>query len=172
MSSFFVGSDGVAAWASDTALQGEPRLGHEVRSCDVCGSDWGPTRCTSAGCTSMEFTTRYVEPVPIGARVMDRLRPQAKPKRATAAQAQALRGVRGSIAQLSDELTHLDDVLRRAVRDDGIEELQAAQAIANLAVSINGDASFARIAGLSLSLRATHAALNDAIKNLVEDTPK
>jgi hypothetical protein len=97
--------------------------------------------------------------------------PKAKAKRASATQAKALREFQGSIEHFSDELAHLDDVLRRAVRDEGIEELQPAQAIVNLAVSISGDSSFARIAGLSLTLRATHAALSDAIKNL-EDTPK
>jgi hypothetical protein len=171
MNSFFVPPE-VAGWASsDAAVQPGPRLGHEVRSCGLCRSDWGPTRCTTADCASNVFTVSFVEPVPLHTRVMDRLRPKPTPPLANAAQRRALRDFQGSVTRFADELAQVDELLRGAVRA-GVEELIPAQGLLNTARSITGDASPDRIAGLSLALRALSNALTPTIQRLDKDTPK
>jgi hypothetical protein len=159
-------------WDTEGGQPEQPRLGRIERTCDSCGRDWGPTRCSDPQCNSDMFTDRVVQPIPFHTRVMERLRPKPKAPLATAAQTSALRGFRASVEQFSAELTHMDEMLRSAVRDDDVEELQAAQGLVHAALSITGDASRDRIPGLSLSLRAFHDALNDVIQRLEATTPK
>jgi hypothetical protein len=71
------------------------------------------------------------------------------------------------LARPRGDVSVLDSQLREAVRAD-VEELQYAQAVVNLALSISGDASSDRIPGLSLALTAFAAALSRTIENLKE----
>jgi hypothetical protein len=151
-----------------------PVLGRFERTCSQCGREWLMTQAECV-CGSHELVEKYAEPKllergPLGA--IRALVIPAKPKapRATAAPSAALRGFRASVENFSRELASIDETLRRAVRDDGIEELQGAQATVNLAVSTIGDASPSRIVGLSLALRSLHVALNGAIDHLEDDS--
>lgn len=156
---------------SSSSSVSTPALGHVRRACDACGKPWDGehARCSDVTCTSTIVTETYIEAVPFGARLMEKLAPKPKAPRADAAQTSALRGFRRSVERFSGELAQLDELLRRAVRDGGVEELQPAQAILNLAVSTIGDAPPERIAGLNLALSALGDALTGAIRN-IEDT--
>jgi hypothetical protein len=172
--SFFVSDSGtltqpseVAGWGADVPEQ--PRMGYEQRLCDKCGNPWGPTRCTQTGCNSIEFTVSYVEPIPLGRRLADLVRPK-KAARATDAHRKALLNLQASAAALLVDLRVLDQQLRDAVRAD-VDELLPAQGVLHTALSISGDASPDRVAGLSLALIAFGASLNRAISHL-EANPK
>ena len=149
-------------------------LGFVERSCDACGREWIMTQAECKG-GSHGLTERYHEPG-MFERMGDAIRAvvaPAKPAapRATSEQVTAVRDLRDSIERLAGDITHLDDLLRRAVRDGGIEELQPAQAMTALAVSVSGDASPGRIIGLTLGLRAYHDELTRFVHDL-EENPK
>jgi hypothetical protein len=149
-------------------------MGFVERSCSQCGREWTMTQaeCT---CGSHELTERFHEPTlleRVGGAIKAVVAP-AKPEapRATSEQVTAVRDLRDSIERLAGDITHVDDLLRRAVRDGGIEELQPAQAMTALAVSVSGDASPGRIIGLTLGLRAYHDQLTRFVHDL-EENPK
>lgn len=174
MTGFFVTESGKVAQPSDVAGWGtdvppQPRMGRVERTCDRCGREWGPTRCTDPQCNSIMFTDTVVPAVPVMTRVMDRIKPK-KTLHATASQIKALRNLQASATALLVDLRVLDVQLRDAVRAD-VDELREAQGLMNLSLSITGDASPDRIAHLSLSLTAFAASLSRAIANL-EAVPK
>lgn len=162
--SFFVDPAAGAATATWT----EPTWGYEQRTCDACGSEWGQTGCSRAGCTSVVFTTTVIPPVPFMRRVQEKLAPKAKPPRASRAQVESLRAIQAAVTALAAALRRSDQELIEAVRAD-VEELQWAQALVHRSVSIQGDLSTRNIEGLSLGLPALATYLSMAIKN-IEDT--
>lgn len=149
-------------------------MGFVERTCSQCGREWLMTQAECA-CGSHELIERFHEPTlleRVGGAIKAVVTPAtpAAP-RATTEQVTAVRDLRDSIERISGEITHLDGLLRCAVRDDGVESLRHAQAMVDLAVSTIGDASPARIVGLSLGLRAFHDQLTLIIRDL-EETAK
>jgi hypothetical protein len=163
--SFFVGSSGESTTTVD-----EPRWGYEKRSCLKCGSEWGREGCTKSGCTSVEFSTTIVPPIPFMTRIQEKLAPKHKPPRASVEQMNRLRGLQAAVTALVTELRRSDQELREAVIGE-VEELQWAQALVHRAVSISGDLSTQNIDGVSLGLPALATYLSMAIKT-IEDNPK
>ena len=161
--SFFVDP----ASGTATTITDEPRWGYEKRSCDACGSDWGPTGCSKGGCTSVVFTTRYIEPIPFFSGLREKFVPKKAPPRATPAQVESLRAIQVAVTALIAELRRSDQELIEAVRAD-VEELQWAQALVHRAVSIHGDLSSQNIDGVSLGLPALATYLSMAIKTIEE----
>jgi hypothetical protein len=161
--SFFVDP----ASGTATTITDEPGWGYEKRSCDVCGSDWGPTGCSKTGCTSVAFTTSYIPPVPFMTRIQEKLAPKPAPPRATPAQVESLRALQAAVTALIADLQRSDQELIEAVRAD-VEELQWPQALVHRALSITGDVSTRNIDGLSLSLEALATYLTIAIKTIEE----
>jgi hypothetical protein len=159
----------ISGWETDD--DAPPSLGYERSVCNVCGSPWGPTRCSADGCASDEFTTTYVQPVPLRTRVMGLLKkPKPAPPRATAEQLGTLRALL-ELTELELEAIHAAvGGLAVAVRD-GVEELGFVQGLVHRTVSIDGDAPLSQCDGLSLSLRAFRGGLTMAIQGL-EDNPK
>lgn len=175
MSSFFVDTSkgtvqppSVAGWDAEVPTQ--PRMGRVERTCDRCGREWGPTRCSDPICSSIEFTDRVIQPIPVMTRLAELVRPKKK-LHATPSQVKALRGLQTAATALLVELRVVDEQLREAVRDNDVQELRGAQATVNLALSITGDASPDRTAHLSLALVAFAASLSREIGNL-EANPK
>jgi hypothetical protein len=160
--SFFVSEDG-----SSSTTVAEPRWGHDERTCDACGSPWGLGACTRAGCTSIAFTTRYIEPVPFFTG--EKLAPKAKPPRATPKQLAAARAIGATVANLLADLRSLDGQLRAAVVA-GVVELQPLQGLLNRALARYGDRGLASVDGLSLSLESFAAYLDIYVKQ-IGDTP-
>jgi hypothetical protein len=145
-------------------------LGFVERTCSACGREWIMTQA-ECSCGSHELTERIHEPTLIE-RVGGAIRAvaiPAKPKapRASAAQVASLRTLQASTTALLVEIRVLDVQLRDAVVKD-VDELQPAQGVVHQALSIEGDASWDRIPGLSLSLTAFAAALTRAIQHLEE----
>jgi hypothetical protein len=161
MSAEFVPPE-VQGWGTDTPPA--PRMGYAQQTCDRCAGAWGPTRCSNAGCNSTEFTTTIIQPVPVLRGIMDRFRPK-KTLHATAPQIKALRNLQASATALLAEIRALDVQLREAVVKD-VDELQPSQGVVHQALSIEGDASWDRIPGLSLSLTAFAASLSRAIDHI------
>jgi hypothetical protein len=155
---------------SSTPEAAAPSLGYWERKCDACHKAWGPTRCSDSACSSTEFTDTYHKPKPILSGLAALVLPKPKPKpRADAATVSALRGLQGTAMGMLAELHALEAQLRAAVIAD-VQELAVAQAVVHQALSIEGDASWERVAGLSLALRAFAAALSRAIEH-TEETP-
>jgi hypothetical protein len=146
-----------------------PALGHERRTCDRCGADWGREGCTRSGCTSMEFTTRYIEPVPLMTRIQQKLAPKKPAPRAGAGTVSELRGLQGDAAGLLSRLERLEVQLIAEVRG-GCEELAPVQGLIHECCYTSGDVSRGSVRLLTLALRALGAYLAVDVKN-IEDRP-
>jgi hypothetical protein len=163
--SFFVSEDG-----SSSTTVAEPRWGYTERRCDTCGSEWGPTACTKAGCNSQAFTDTYVEPVPFFTGLREKLQPKPAPPRASAPLVSDLRGLQSTARQLLDDLRRVDAALIAALRG-GVEELAPAQGYVHRSLATTGDRAPRNIDGLGLGLEALTDYLGAAVNNL-EDNPK
>lgn len=173
--SFFVSESGrvtqpeeVRGWESEGVA---PRWGYDERTCDACASAWGQFGCTRAGCTSISFTTRYVEPIPFFTGLRAKFVPKAKPPRATPAQLAAARAIGATVTNLLADLRSLDGQLRAAVVD-GVVELQPLQGLLNRALARSGDRGLASVDGCSLSLESVAAYVDIYIKQIEDDNPK
>jgi len=151
---------------------GAPTLGHVETTCAACGREWPMNQGECASCGGHELIQRVIDGT-LFERVAGQIKAvviPARPKapRASAAQLARLRAVQASMVALLADLRSLDGELIAAVRGD-VEELLPAQALVNTALSITGDRSVQRVAGVSLGLESLAATMGTAIANL-EDT--
>jgi len=147
-----------------------PAWGYEKRTCDSCGADWGREGCTRNGCTSVELSTRYIEPVPFMTGIREKFVPKAKPPRASASLVSDLRGLQSTARQLLDDLRRTDAALIASIRG-GVDELVLTQGYVHRSLATTGDRAPRNIDGLGLGLDALTDYLGAAVNNL-EDNPK
>jgi hypothetical protein len=151
----------------------EQRLGHVETTCSACGREWLMNQGECASCGGHELIQRYIVGSLVervgGAIKAVVLPAKPRPPRASAAQVARLRAVQAAMVALLADLRSLDGELIAAVRAD-VEELVPAQGLVHSALSITGDRSVHRVAGVSLGLESLAATLGTAINNL-EETP-